>query len=51
MKTEKYDEILEQFKPGEYDDNYLVECNAYLFNDLPEELQKDRDFVLKALYF
>ena len=48
---EKYniDEILEQFEPGEYDDNYLVECNANLFNDLPEELQKDRDFVLKAL--
>lgn len=48
---EKYniDEILEQFKSGEYDDNYLVICNACLFNDLPEELQKDRDFVLKAL--
>lgn len=48
---EKYniDEILEQFETREYDDNYLVECNACLFNDLPEELQKDRDFVLKAL--
>ena len=51
MKIEKYkiDEILEQFEPEEYDDNYLVECNANLFKELPEELQKDRNFVLKAL--
>ena len=30
---EKYniDELLEQFEPEEYDDNYLVECNANIF--------------------
>ncbi len=58
---EKYniDEILEQLEPDSlenyhlYDDVYDVNDDyrnhANLFNDLPEELKKDRVFVLKAV--
>ena len=58
---EKYniDEILEQLEPDCIKIYHEHECessvdedfrnHACLFNDLPEELQNDRDFVLKAV--